>query len=77
MNSSDSQRSSADRIRELPSIPAPEAAHPDRTIAREAVAPAEPRQLRILLVEDHEDTALSLAQLLEMAGYQVEIAASV
>ena len=38
---------------------------------RPAVAPAERKSLRILLVEDHEDTNRSLTHLLRMRGYEV------
>jgi CheY-like chemotaxis protein len=42
------------------------------------VAPAVlPRALRILLVEDHEDTAEAMADLLRLIGHQVIVAGSV
>ncbi|MEO7419271.1 MAG: ATP-binding protein, partial [Thermoanaerobaculia bacterium] len=40
----------------------------------DAAAPEATRPLRILIVEDNRDTADSLRMLLELAGYQVEVA---
>jgi len=42
-----------------------------------ASLPAEERALRILLVEDHADTAAAMADLLELVGHRVTVAASV
>jgi two-component system, chemotaxis family, CheB/CheR fusion protein len=47
---------------------------------RQAVAAADPgtqRPLRLLLVEDHEDTAEALADLLRLSGHQVTVAGSI
>jgi PAS domain S-box-containing protein len=55
---------------EIDTIPAPEARSPP---AAAVAAPVEHRR-RILLVEDHADTATSLAELLRDEGYQVETA---
>jgi len=44
--------------------------------ARPADRPAEPQSFRILLVEDHPDTARALRRLLERAGHQVTLADS-
>jgi CheY-like chemotaxis protein len=42
-----------------------------------AVPPRPDRALRILLVEDHEDTAQAMADLLELLGHEVTLAGSV
>ena len=53
---------------------------PAGTRVREALPPgkrpAAPSALRILLVDDHEDTAESLAMLLRQRGFEVEVAFS-
>jgi two-component system, chemotaxis family, CheB/CheR fusion protein len=61
---------------ELPGArPAPHAAAPDTTEPREAREWA--RQLRILLVEDHADTARLLSRLLRRLGHTVHVADTV
>ena len=48
-----------------------------RTLHRSDLASRERKSLRILLVEDHEDTNRSLTQLLRRRGYHVHAACSV
>ena len=57
-------------------LPATEVVVPPPTQASPAV-PARTAPLRILLVEDHADTAASLSRLLRNRGYQLDTAASV
>ena len=58
---------------ELPTIPAAEMNHAPRPEA----PPAPVRSLRILIVEDHQSTAETLAQLLRSSGHHVEVAGTV
>jgi two-component system CheB/CheR fusion protein len=65
----------ASLVVEIPAAaPAPEAAAPVPS-PEQAVARA--RKPRLLLVEDHEDTARMLAKLLRFSGYRVRTAATV
>ncbi|MGK3963320.1 PAS domain S-box protein [Sorangium sp. So ce118] len=59
----------------LPAAKPPVAATPAQ--ARAAAAGAPKRALRILLVEDHEDTAEMMSELLTLTGHTVRIARSV
>ena len=59
-------------VSDLPAVPpAPETRRPAET------APAEPAALRILLIEDHADTAEAMAELLRALGHQITVAGSV
>ena len=49
---------------------------PAQVAAQPVESPAAPGKLRILLVDDHEDTAETLEQLLTLAGYRVQSAHS-
>lgn len=42
--------------------------------SRSAVAPPPARRLRVLIVEDNEDSATSLKEVLELQGYEVDVA---
>ncbi|WP_437642546.1 CheR family methyltransferase [Sorangium sp. So ce854] len=59
----------------LPAARPPAAVAPARARSAGAVAPRRP--LRILLVEDHEDTAEMMSELLTLTGHAVRIARSV
>jgi CheY-like chemotaxis protein len=62
----------------LETIPAPEAlARCDEAPAIDGVAPGPPASLRILLVEDHEDTRRAMSRLLRMQGHEVTTADTV
>jgi PAS domain S-box-containing protein len=58
------------------SIPLAEMEHGAACPLRDAATTAPPRACRILLVEDHADTARALRRLLERAGHQVLVADS-
>jgi PAS domain S-box-containing protein len=49
----------------LAGLPSPQAADPDRAV---------PRPLRVLIVEDNQDAAESLATMIELWGHQVQVA---
>jgi CheY-like chemotaxis protein len=49
----------------------------DQTPVESPTNDAQPRRLRLLLVEDHADTARVLARLLQLKGYEVKTAHSV
>jgi PAS domain S-box-containing protein len=62
----------------LPTVPAEAAeAGPGNFGSRGTEAVAPPRRLRVLLVEDHPDTARQLTRLLERAGHEVSWAGSI
>jgi CheY-like chemotaxis protein len=71
--SSDGKGRGASFVVELPAAPIEAAAAPQTT----AKAPPTSQKLRILLVEDHNDTAQILGRLLESEGHQVRIATTV
>jgi signal transduction histidine kinase/ActR/RegA family two-component response regulator len=56
---------------------AQEAAHAEPMVAASPAAPDQRRRFRVLLVEDHLDTARALARLLKGNGHEVEVATSV
>jgi signal transduction histidine kinase len=57
---------------EIPTVAEP---HPEvRELATEAAHPARREDVRLLLVEDHDDTREVLARLLSRRGYDVEVA---
>jgi PAS domain S-box-containing protein len=55
----------------------PAAVEPTPPAPVQLPSPAQVGKTRVLLVEDHHDTALSLARLLRYSGYEVQIANSV
>lgn len=62
----------------LQTVPAEAAAAATSGPGRETTpAPTPPRRLRVLLVEDHPDTARQLTRLLERAGHEVSWAGSI
>jgi signal transduction histidine kinase/CheY-like chemotaxis protein len=55
-------------------VPVPAAAAATATATATATAMAEPQARRILVVDDHVDTALSMAMLIESWGHEVRVA---